>query len=78
MLMGAKHLWNLFESTFVIFFDHSERKWFVKSLPYSYNEILGVFVNTLTADDKYPVRNCESFQFPIQIIFSVNRIFIKF
>ena len=29
-------------------------------------EILGVFVNTLTADDKYPVRGCENFKFPIQ------------
>ena len=26
-------------------------------------EILGVFVNTLTADDKYPVRDWENLQF---------------
>ena len=30
-------------------------------------ETLGVFVNTLTADDKYPVRNCENLKFLIQI-----------
>ena len=30
-------------------------------------EILGGFVNTLTADDKYPVRDCENLQFPIQM-----------
>ena len=30
-------------------------------------EILGVFVNTLTADDKYPVRDCGDLQFPIQM-----------
>ena len=28
-------------------------------------EILGVFTNSLTADDKYPVRDCENLQFPI-------------
>ena len=28
-------------------------------------EMLGVFVNTLTADDKYPVADCENLQFPI-------------
>ena len=30
-------------------------------------EILGLLVNTLTADDKYRVRDCESLQFPIQM-----------
>ena len=30
MLMGPKHLWNLRESTFIIFFGHSEKKWFAK------------------------------------------------
>ena len=30
-------------------------------------EISGVFVNTLTADDKYPVRDWENFQFPIRM-----------
>ena len=29
--------------------------------------IFGVSVNTLSADDKYPVRDCENFQFPIQM-----------
>ena len=36
-------------------------------------EIFGVFVNTLTADDKYPVLDCESFQFPIQMQFLKNK-----
>ena len=35
VLMGAKHLWNLHHSTFIIFFDHSERKLFAKHLLYS-------------------------------------------
>ena len=30
-------------------------------------EILGVFVNTLTADDKYLVRDSENLQFAIQM-----------
>ena len=30
-------------------------------------EILGVFANTLTADDKYPIWDCENLQFPIQM-----------
>ena len=29
-------------------------------------EILGVFVNTLTADDKYAVQDCEKLPFPSQ------------
>ena len=34
VLMGAKNLWNLHESTFMRSFDHSEEKWFAKCLPY--------------------------------------------
>ena len=34
MLMGAKHLWNPHDSNFIIFFHHSEVKWFAKYLPY--------------------------------------------
>ena len=30
-------------------------------------EILGVFVNTLTADEKYPVGDCENLQFSIEM-----------
>ena len=30
-------------------------------------EILRVFVNTLTADDKYPVGDCENLLFPIEM-----------
>ena len=34
ILMGVKHFWNLHESTFIKFLDHSERKWPRKDLPY--------------------------------------------
>ena len=36
-------------------------------------EILGVFFNTLTADDKYPVQGCENLQLPIQMQLSEKR-----
>ena len=33
-------------------------------------EIIGVFGNTLTADEKYAVLECENLQFSIQMILS--------
>ena len=36
-------------------------------------QILGVFVNALTADGKYPVQGCEKFQLPIQMQLSEKR-----
>ena len=30
-------------------------------------QVLGVFANSLTADDKYPFRDCENLQFPVQM-----------
>ena len=35
VLMGAKHLWNLHDNTYIIFFDHSDGKLFTKYLLYS-------------------------------------------
>ena len=34
--------------------------------------ILGVFRNTLTANDKYPVRDCQNLSSPIQLQLSLN------
>ena len=36
-------------------------------------KVLVVFVNELTADDKYPVQDCENFQLPIQMILLEKR-----
>ena len=36
-------------------------------------EILGVFFNTLLADGKYPVQDCENLQLPIQMQLSEKR-----
>ena len=33
-------------------------------------ELLGVFVNTLIPDHKYPVEDCQNLPFPIQTILS--------
>ena len=35
--------------------------------PLELGEILGVFVNTLTADEKYPVQDCQSLPLPNQM-----------
>ena len=39
--------------------------WIISSLVLG--EILGVFVNTLAADVKYPAQGCENLQVPIQM-----------
>ena len=41
--------------------------------PLMLGEILGVFVNTLTTDGKYPVQGCENLQLPIQMQLSEKR-----
>ena len=38
-------------------------------------EILGVVVNTLTTNDKYPVRDCENLLLPIQRQLSLKKNF---
>ena len=40
--------------------------------PLAIGEILVVFVNTLTADGKYPVQYCHNLQLPIQMQLSDN------
>ena len=58
-----------------------------KMSPLVLGEILGVFVNTLTADGKYPVQGCENLHLPIQmqlsekpnsILCSISWIYINF
>ena len=41
--------------------------------PLVLSEILGVFINTLTAEDKYPVQEFENLQLPIQMQLSEKR-----
>ena len=51
--------------------------------PVVLGEILGVFVNTLTADAEYPVQDCKNLQLPIQMQLPEKRkmlshIFVQF
>ena len=47
--------------------------------PLVWGEILGAFVNTLTADGKYPVQGCGNLQLPIQMILSEKpNLFLNF
>ena len=41
--------------------------------PLVLGEILGVFLNTLTADVKYPIPDCENLQLAIQMQLSEKR-----
>ena len=51
--------------------------------PMVFPDILGVFVNTLTADGMYPVQDCENLQLPSQIHISAkpkafSQLFVQF
>ena len=59
----AKAQWEHFGEAFSSLFW----KLIWKMSPLVLGEILGVFVNTLTADGKYPVQGCENLQLPIQM-----------
>ena len=65
-LKGSKHCLNLDDSTFTIFFNHSDRNCVGKLLSVI-SEILGLFVNTLTVDGKYCLGNKENLLQPIQL-----------
>ena len=49
-----KYLQNFHEIVFIM-----------KMCPLVLGEILGVFLNTLTSDGKYPLQGCENLQVPI-------------
>ena len=44
-----------------------------KLSPLVLGEMLGVFLNTLTADSKYPVQHCENLKLKIQMQLSEKR-----
>ena len=44
-----------------------------KISPLVLGEILGVFVNILTTDAKYPLQDCKNLQLPIQVQLSRKR-----
>ena len=54
-------------------FSSFSRKLIRKMFPPVLGEILGAFVNTLTADGKYPAPDCENLQLGIQVQLSEKR-----
>ena len=54
-----EHFYHVFSSLL--------RKLIRKMAPLVLREIVGVFVNTLTADEKYPVQDAENLSIPIQM-----------
>ena len=67
MLMGAKHLWNLHESTFIKFFWSLWKEITSKISPLLKFEILEMFVKALTDDENYPFCDSGDLQFPSQM-----------
>ena len=66
-----EHFYHIFSSLW------EEMIW--KISPWLKFQIIGLFVNTWTADYKYPVPDCENLLFPIQIQFSLKqKIFSQF
>ena len=59
----AKSSWERFYQVF--FWWSGKLIW--KMCPLVLREILEVFVNTLTGDDRYPVQDCENLTLPIQM-----------
>ena len=73
MFNGPKHLWNLHESTFIIFFPSLWGQIIWKMLLLLKFEMIGVFVNTWAADFKYPVPDCENLQFSFKCNYLKNK-----
>ena len=78
--MGKRrnYLQNLHESALTCFSSFSG-KFIPKMSPVGLGEILGVFVNTLTGDAKYPVQECEYLLLLIQMQLSAKpKVFSDF
>ena len=55
MLKGLQHCFNLYDNSFVISFDHSERTSVRKDSVLVVTDIFRLFVNIFTSYDKYSV-----------------------
>ena len=66
MVTVLKHCWYLHQCTFILLIDHWKVYWVGKSLCY-WHAILWLFVNTLTADEKYPLLKRDNLTIPIQM-----------
>ena len=67
MVNRPKYFWNLHHSTFIIFIDHCQGNWVWKILSLLTWQNLGLLVNTLAANDKYPVLYRDTLMILIQM-----------
>ena len=65
MVKGKKHCWNLFDKTFIISITLRKISWKMSLLVIF--EILELFLNIFTVDDKYSFPNSENLPQPIQL-----------
>ena len=62
VLTGSKHCWNQYDTTITLpLFSYIRGKLSWKKSPSVWYEILRLFVNVLTADDKYSGTNIQNF-----------------
>ena len=62
-----KHCWNQNHSTFIIFIHDYQVNLVEKSLSLLTCQIFALLLNTLAADEKYPVLNRDNLTIPIQM-----------
>ena len=81
MVNGLKYCWNLNGSSFTVFISHSEGNWSLwmqfcskKSL-FMVCKILGLFVNTLAADDQYSLLKRDDLLKHLRIQLSLKESF---
>ena len=67
MLNGPTLFQKEDESLLILFFSSLWESLIWKISPLVISQLLGVFRNTLTANDKYRVRYCENLLSPIQM-----------
>ena len=63
---GTKHCLNLHGTTIILFFHESGINWAGKKSAYVRSKMLGLFVNTLTAEYTYSRRNIQTFTRQVQ------------
>ena len=72
MVRGTKHCWNMSKTTFTIFLDHCEGNLDGKPL-LVICKILGLFVKTLNAGQRYSLLNRANLKKPIQMQYLRNK-----
>ena len=66
MVNVLKHCWYLHHCTIMLLIDHWKVNWVSKSLCYCH-AILWLLLNTLAADEKYPLLKRDNLTIPIQM-----------